>query len=251
MIRAIIIDDEQNAREFLQKLLFRYFPKKVTVLEICDSVAIGVEAINRLKPSLVFLDIEMPTENGFELFKYFNQISFDVIFTTSHKDFAIDAIKHAAFDYLLKPINYIDLVSTIKRLEENDRIDIQNVRVLEVLEHIGSDNSSFNKIALPTSNGYELFKLNAIIYCQSESNYCKIICVDGRELLIAKTLKFVEQLLNSDLFIRIHKSYLVNLNYVTKYDKADALLVTLVNGIKLPVSVRKKEQFLKAILHKK
>lgn len=251
MITAIIIDDEQNAREFLQKLLIRYFPKKIAVLEICDSVSTGIEAINRLQPSLVFLDIQMPGESGFELFKHFNKINFDVIFTTAHKDYAIDAIKHAAFDYLLKPINYIDLLSTIKRFEENDKIQLQNERISELLENISSDNSSFNKVALPTHNGYELVKLNTIIYCQSESNYCKIICTDGKELLMAKTLKFVEELLDSDLFIRIHKSYLVNLNCIVKYDKGDELLVTLNNGLKLPVSIRKKEQFLNAILHKK
>ncbi|SEB07331.1 two component transcriptional regulator, LytTR family [Flavobacterium gillisiae] len=251
MITAIIIDDEQNAREFLQKLLVRYFPKKIAVLEICDSVATGVEAINRFQPSLVFLDIQMPDENGFGLFKYFNKINFDVVFTTAYKDYAIDAIKHSALDYLLKPINYIDLLSTIKRFEENDKIHLQNERISLLLQNISSDNSSFNKIALPTQNGYELVKLNSIVYCQSDSNYCKIICADGKELLMAKTLKFVEELLNSDLFIRIHKSYLVNLNFVVNFVKGDELLITLINGEKLPVSFRKKEQFLNAILHKK
>jgi len=251
MITAIIIDDEQNAREFLKKLLIRYFSKKIMVLETCDSVSKGVEAINSCKPELVFLDIQMPIENGFELFKYFEKVNFEVIFTTAYKDYAIDAIRHSALDYLLKPINYIDLLSTIKKYEKNKESKSQQERISMLLENINFENNSYNKIALPTQNGYELVKLNNIIYCQSESNYCKIFCINGEEILLAKTLKYVEELLNSDLFIRIHKSYLVNLNYVVKFDRSDELKVTLTNRNQLPVSIRKKEQFLNAILQKK
>jgi len=251
MITAIIIDDEQNAREFLHKLLNRYFPKKIIVLETCDSVQTGVQAINKHQPELVFLDIQMPNENGFGLFKYFNKVDFEVIFTTAYKDYAIDAIRHSALDYLLKPINFIDLLSTVKRYEEDKNNKNQQERISMLLENMSSDNGSYNKIALPTKNGYELLKINNIIYCQSDSNYCKVKCLDGKEFLMSKTLKFIEELLNNNLFIRIHKSYLVNLNYVVKFDKVDELTVTLTNGEQLPVSIRKKEQFLNAILHKK
>lgn len=251
MITAIIIDDEQNAREFLHKLLNRYFPKKIIVLETCDSVQTGVQAINKHQPELVFLDIQMPNENGFGLFKYFNKVDFEVIFTTAYKDYAIDAIRHSALDYLLKPINFIDLLSTVKRYEEDKNNKNQQERISMLLENMNSDNGSYNKIALPTQNGYELLKINNIIYCQSDSNYCKVKCLDGKEFLMSKTLKFIEELLNNNLFIRIHKSYLVNLNYVVKFDKVDELMVTLTNGEQLPVSIRKKEQFLNAILHKK
>lgn len=251
MMTAIIIDDEQNARQFLDKLLVRYFPKKIIVLETCDSVQSGVLAINKHHPELVFLDIQMPNENGFGLFKYFDKINFEVIFTTAYKDYAIDAIRHSALDYLLKPINFIDLLSTVKRYEEQKNNKSQNERISMLLENISSDNGAYNKIALPTQNGYELLKLNSIVYCKSESNYCRVICIDGRTFLISKTLKYVEELINNELFIRIHKSYLVNLNYVVKFDKGDELKVTITNGEQLPVSIRKKEQFLNAILQKK
>jgi len=251
MITAIIIDDEQNAREFLYKLINRFFLKKIVVLETCDSVSTGVQAINRHNPDLVFLDIQMPNENGFGLFKHFDKVNFEVIFTTAYKDYAIDAIRHSALDYLLKPINYIDLLSTIKRFEQSKNPMSQQEKISMLLENLSSDNNSFNKIALPTQNGYELIKLNSILYCQSDSNYCKIVCLDKSSFLIAKTLKYVEKLLKSDLFIRIHKSYLVNLNYVVKYEKGDELKVTLTNNEQLPVSIRKKEQFLNAILQKK
>ena len=250
MITAIIIDDELKARDFLYKLLARYFENKIIVLEKCDSVKTGVDAIKSHNPDLVFLDIQMPNEYGFELFKYFENINFEVIFTTAYKNYAIDAIRHSALDYLLKPINYIDLLSAIKRFEAHRDTLKRQERISLLLENLSSDNSSFNKIALPTQNGYELQKLNNIMYCQSDSNYCKIICIDGKEFLLAKTLKYVEELLASELFLRIHKSFLVNLNYVAKFDKVNDLIVTLTNGEQLPVSIRKKEQFLNAILKK-
>jgi two-component system LytT family response regulator len=251
MIRTIIIDDEQNGRELLSKLLVRYFDNKIVVLDTCDSVKKGVNAINKHNPDIVFLDIQMPNENGFELFKYFDKINFEVIFTTAHKDYAIDAVRHSALDYLLKPISYIDLMSSIKRFENNRDAFKRQERISLLLESLSSDNISFNKVALPTNRGYELQKLGNILYCEADSNYCKIICIDGKELLLSKTLKYVEELLANELFFRIHKSYLVNLNYITKFDKIDDLKITLTNGAQLPVSVRKKEQFLNAILNNK
>ena len=250
MITAIIIDDEHHAREFLHKLILRYFDKKVVVLDKCDSVKNGVIAINNHNPDLVFLDIQMPNENGFELFKQFDNIPFEVIFTTAHKNYAIDAIKHAAFDYLLKPINQIDLLSAIKRYEANRETLKREDRTSLLLENLSSSNGTFNKIALPTQSGYELVSINHILYCESDSNYCKVKCLDGKELLLAKTLKYIEGLINNPIFFRIHKSYLVNLNFIKSFDKINDYSIKLINGEDLPVSVRKKEPFLNAILKK-
>lgn len=250
MISAVIIDDELNAREFLMKLLKRYFPKKIQVVETCDSVQSGLKAINLHQPDLVFLDIQMPEEKGFDLFRYFDPIKFEVIFTTAYDKYAINAIRHSALDYLLKPINYIDLLSSIKRFEKRKKDLNQKEKIEVLLENMDANNGSFNKIALPTQNGFELIKLNSIIYCTSDSNYCKIICNNDKEILVSKTLKYVEELIVNELFVRIHKSFLVNLNYVVKFDKGDELKVTLSNGEQLPVSVRKKEHFLNAILKK-
>jgi len=251
MTTAIIIDDEQNARDFLQKLILRYFNKRIVVLEKCDSIKEGIIAIRRYNPGIVFLDIQMPTENGFELFKKFETINFEVVFTTAHKNYAIDAIRHSAFDYLLKPVNHIDLLSTIKRFERKNENLKRQERISMLLENLSSQDNIFNKIALPTQNGYELQKMSNIIYCQSDSNYCKVKCLDGKEFLLSKTLKHIEELINNQLFFRVHKSYLVNLNYVAKFDKAGEFHVILANGEKIPVSVRKKENFLNAIIHKK
>lgn len=251
MIKAIIIDDELNARKYLEKLIIRYFPKKISILEICDSVETGVHAIRQHHPDLVFLDIQMPNENGFELFKYFDTINFEVIFTTAHIDYTIDAIRHSALDYVLKPINYVDLLSSITRFERRESSLKKEKQVTQLLQNICTEVGTFNKVALPTQNGFDLIKTNTILYCQAESNYCKVFCIDGKEYLVSKTLKYVEELLGNDIFLRVHKSFLVNLNYIVKYDKSDDLKITIVNGQELPISFRKKEQFLNAILHKK
>lgn len=251
MINCIIIDDELNARNYLQKLINRHFSKKIIILDVCDSVQAGVKAINTHNPDIVFLDIQMPNENGFELFKYFDSVNFEVIYTTAHKDYAIDAIRYSALDYLLKPINFIDLLSAIKRFEQQKSEFIQHEKISLILENLSVDDKEFNKVALPTQYGYKLIKLNSILYCQSDSNYCKVYCIDGQEILLSKSLKYVEEKLANDLFFRTHKSFLVNLNYIIKYDKGDDLKITLTNGVELPVSVRKKEQFLNAILQHK
>ncbi len=250
MITAIIIDDEKHAREFLDKLIKRYFNIKLQVLELCDSVNSGILAINTFNPDIVFLDIQMPNENGFELFKKIEKITFEVIFTTAHKDYAINAIKYGAFDYLLKPINQIDLLSVLKRYEIKKSTSQQRERLSIVLDNLQTANNSFNKIAFPTQTGYDLISLNSILYCKSDSNYCKVILVGGKEILLAKTLKYVEQLINSSIFFRVHKSFLVNLNYIQNFNKLDELSIIITNGEKIPVSVRKKESFLNALTKK-
>ena len=251
MLTAIIIEDERNSREFLEKLILRYFSDKIVVLEAVDSVAKGVEVIKKYKTALdvVFLDIQMPEENGFELFKYISDVTFEVVFTTAFKDYAIEAIKFSAFDYLLKPINFIDLNSTIKRLECKRDINANKLRVNTLIENINSDSIEYNKVAFPTLDGFVLEKIGNIIYCKAQSNYAIVKTRDNREILLSKTLKHLEDILPKSIFCRTHKSFLVNLNYVSSYSRADHML-TLNSNEQLPVSVRKNEQFINAILNK-
>jgi two-component system LytT family response regulator len=251
MIKTIIIDDEFNAREFLERLLMRYFPNKFLIIAKCESVDEAILAIEKFNPELVFLDIQMPNKNGFQLFKELKTINFEVIFTTAHSEFAIDAIKCSALDYLLKPINFIDLVETVKKYDNRLHNASQQEKLMLLIENLDTGNSAYNKIALPTETGFELVKTNAILYCEADSNYCKIVCLDGRRIVLSKTLKFIEDLLPNSVFKRIHKSYLVNLNYVTRFNKTNELLVELTNGETLPVSIRKKEEFINAIIQKK
>lgn len=251
MIKTIIIDDEFNAREFLEKILHRSFPNKFLVLGKCESIDDAVVAIEKYNPELVFLDVQMPNKNGFELFKEIKDINFEVIFTTAHSEFAIDAIKCSALDYLLKPITAIDLLETIKKYDAKQNKASQQDKLMLLLENIDTGSSEFKKIAFPTDSGFELIKTNSILYCEADSNYCSIKCLDGRKITLSKTLKHIEEILPKTIFQRIHKSYLVNLNYVNKFDKSNELIIELTNGENLPVSFRQKENFINAILQKK
>lgn len=246
MIKSIIIDSDIEASQQLQSLLLGDFSKKVLVLEICKSLEAGIQAIKKHYPDIVFLDVHMTNEDGFRLYTYFESINFEVIITSANTDYTIEAIRNSVLDYLLKPINYLEILSAIKRFEER-KLFLNKAKQLKCFN---LQDTLINKVALPTHNGYNLIELSDIIYCQAESNYCKVVCFGDKEFLVSKTLKYVEELLGSVLFLRIHKSFLVNLNYVEKYDTNHELKLTLVNNVELPVSIRKKEQFLHAILQK-
>jgi two-component system LytT family response regulator len=246
MIKVIIIDDEINAQNLLEKIIDRYFPIKLNIVEKCNSVDSGVLAIKKHEPELIFLDIQMPEKNGFELFKYFETVNFEVIFTTAYSQFAVKAIRQSALDYILKPINHIDLGEAIKRFEARGQGSFAQKKLTLLLENLNVDNQNSRKIAFPTVEGFELIHSNQILYCKAESNYCYIKKIDDVDKTVTKTLKFVEELLPMSSFKRIHKTYVVNLNYIVRYHKVNKE-VELTNGEKLPVSFRKEEEFIDAI----
>ncbi|GAB2771437.1 LytR/AlgR family response regulator transcription factor [Salinimicrobium soli] len=247
MIKALIIDDEINAQSLLEKTLEKYFPNKFNIVEKCNSVDSGVLAIKKYEPELVFLDIQMPEKNGFELFRYFEVINFEVIFTTAYNQFAIKAIKRSALDYLLKPINKLDLADAIKRFENRNKQSFAQKKLALLLENLNVNDQNVSKIAFPTVEGFELIHSNQVLYCKAENNYCCIKKIDDLTVLVTKTLKHVEEILPLASFKRIHKSYVINLNYVVRYNKVNKE-VELTNGEKLPVSFRKEEDFINAIL---
>lgn len=247
MWTSVIIDDEPKSRETLKKIIERYFSNQISIVYLAGTVKEGVFAINKYNPRLVFLDIEMPEEDGFKLFNYFDYYNFEVIFTTAYKQYAIDAIKCSALDYLLKPINYIDLKEVLKKLEEKERKITPQTQIEAFLNNLNASTNEFNKIALPTFEGYELERVSNIVYCQAEENYTKIHTNRNEIIMVAKTLKNVEELLPKSMFFRIHKSYLVNLNYIKSYNKSHGYKVILENGTKLDVATRRNEEFIKAL----
>ena len=251
MIKTIIIDDEYNAREFLEQLLIRYFPDKFLVLAKCESADEALNAIENFNPELVFLDIQMPNKNGFDLIKSLKPINFEVIFTTAHSEFGIDAVKSSALDYLLKPIGYIDLLEAVKKYEAKQHKASQQDRLMLLIENIDFGSSEYHKIAFQTETGFEFVKVNSILYCEAESNYTKVVFLDGKKITLTKTLKLVEEILPKDIFKRIHRGYLVNINYVNRFNKTNDYFVELTNGESLPVSVRKKDDFINDIIKKK
>jgi two-component system LytT family response regulator len=250
MITCIIIDKEKSACEYLKKLISQYFKTKLIVLEAVDSFDKGVDAINRLQPELIFMDVEMKLKDGHQLIKQFNNFFYDIIFTTAQKEHAIEAIKHGAIDCLLKPIECDDLDAALKRLERKQSAVTNQQRINAMLQNLNSDGVEFNKIALPTSYGYALEKISNILYCEGEDNYTKIYTIDGKEILVTKTLKSIEGQFPDNVFKRIHKSYLVNLNYIDRFDRSDKNIIVLTNGKVLDVAHRKTRDFVNTILRR-
>jgi len=250
MISALIIDDEQHARYTLQAMLERYFIDKIKVIESVESVKEGVFAIHKHHPDLVFLDIEMPGENGFKLFDYFDNIPFSLIFVTAYQNFAIDAIKVAALDYILKPVSYTDLQTAITLYEKKKVKGISQEHIEIFLNSLNPLPDSKGKVALPTFTGYQLEKVNAIMYCEADQNYTKIFINRGETILVSKPISYLEEILPEDTFFRIHKSHLVNLNYIKSYNRTEGFQITLDDGTILDVATRRNQDFLKALTGK-
>jgi two-component system LytT family response regulator len=247
MIKTLIIDDEHNARELLQKMLSRYFPGKFLVCQLCESVDEAIQAIEQFQPELIFLDIQMPGKNGFDLLKELKSIDFEVIFTTAHSEYAIEAIKRSALDYLLKPINYIDLLEAVNRFEQKKNKQLEQNQLAVLLENMDGGETAHKKIAIATESGFEFLKFNSIIYLEAQSNYTKFHLLNNQNLVTSKTLKHFDELLPTELFFRTHKSFLVNLNFIKRFTKIDELVIELATGQKLPVSIRKKDEFISKI----
>jgi two-component system LytT family response regulator len=248
MINCIIIDDEETARNLLEATLNRFFADKIKVICKATSLKEGVFAIYNHNPDLVFVDIEMKEENGFNIFNYFQQVNFSVIFTTSFKESATKAFRLAALDYITKPVKIDDLRMTIELYEKRHSTERTIERIEKTIKTINPSNSVIEKkVALPTLGGFQLVKTNAIVYCQADQNYTKVFTLSGEELLVSKLLNFVEELLPIDIFYRIHKSYIVNLNFVKAYSRAEGFHISLENGVKLPVATRRNEDFVKVL----
>lgn len=247
MIRAIIIDDERIGRETLQSLLKQYCPN-VSVVAQADSVDGGRRAIATHDPDLVFLDIEMPFGNGFELLDGIADARFEVIFTTAYDQYAIRAIRTAALDYLLKPIDRDELVSAVEKAEKKTggarSLNLNLEVLLENLKHATSEHS---KIALPTDDGLTLVGVNDIIRCEADGNYTRFFLQNREQLIVSKTLKDFETLLGEMNFLRVHHSHLVNIDHVKKYVRGEGGVVIMSDTAAVPVSRRKKEELIRRL----
>lgn len=246
MIRTIIVDDEPRARESLRLILNKFFPDFDIVGE-ASGVEEAFNVITKEKPKVVFLDIKMPDGSGFDLLKKFQQIDFRVIFVTAFEEYALDAIKFSAFDYILKPVNTNEIRETIAKLNidlnQNDDIVLKMKAFFENME--GKQNQK--KIVLKTAESIHLVALSSIVRCESDCNYTRVYFDNQPKILISKSLKYFEDLLTNYGFIRVHQSHLVNLNFVSRIDKVDGGVLVFYDGTQVPVSVRKREQLFKLI----
>ncbi len=240
-MKAIIIEDEKRAQIYLQGVLEQVAPE-INVVAVCDDLPSGVIAIRKHKPDLVFLDIEMPKYNGLEIVNFFgeNEIEFSIIFTTAYNQYAIQAFKTSALDYLLKPIDPDELKETINRYKQKNRI-----QQYEQLVSLNESLTKETKIAIPDGNNLQLIPSEEIMYLKADSNYTQIFLENGKKHITSRILKnFEETLKDYKQFFRCHKSYIVNTKFIECFSKSDGGTLILKNKQEIPVSPEKSEELL-------
>ena len=239
MKKVLVIDDEKPTRDFIKRLIDSY-QFGVEVFTDGENVATGVEAINRLQPDLVILDIQMPDGNGFDVLKSIPIKNFEVIFITAYQEYAIQAIKFSALDYILKPIDSEELKKAIdsalntitKKTEESQ---------MNVLQHNIQLNAK-RKLVLKTQESVHVVEIENIIRCESDKNYTLFYFTNGKKILVSKTLKDFDVLLSGLTFFRAQQSHLINLNYIERYDRHDGTII-MKDGSAIPLALARKEQF--------
>lgn len=248
ILRAILIDDEESGLNSLKQKILQNCPY-IDIVALCNKPADGLVAINELHPDLVFLDIEMPLMNGFTLLQKVIFKNFELIFVTAYDHYAINAIRASALDYLVKPVEISLLKSAVKRALEKKENE-PNKRLELLLENASNQKKKLHKIAIPTFHGINFIKMEDIIYLEASGNYTKFYLTLSRQYIVSKTLKEFEEILPNDLFIRIHNSYIINLDFAERYIRGEGGQIILAGNIVLEVSKRKKNELLKIFLNK-
>ena len=245
MIRCVIVEDEEMARNVLKSLLAQYC-QDVMVCAEADDVVSGKNMIEKFRPDLVFLDIEMPGGSGFKLLSSIDNIDFEVVFITAYEQFAIKAIRHDALDYILKPIDPKELVAAVEKVKEAKYKKTLKKQYDSLLKNLDPEQLVVRKISLSTADKIHLIDVDDIIRCESDNYYTIIFFKDGTSLMVSKTLKEMDQKLEEYDFVRTHKSHLVNMRCIKNFIK-DEMMVVMTDGTKVPVSKRKKERILEVI----
>ena len=242
MIKAIIVDDEKDGAEVLQ-FLIQQNCSNIQILSLEHSVECAISAIQKHKPDLVFMDIEMPTGTGFDVIQNTNEIGYETIFITAYEHYAIKAFKTNAIDYLLKPVDVDELINAVKNAEK--RISSSNKTNNTAIEAlILSAIQKSKKISIPSQDGILWVDLDDIIRFEADSNYTHVYVKNRKKIMVAKTLKsFEDQLLNT-VFCRVHSAHLINLNEIEKYIKGDGGIVVLKDNSNIPVSRANKAELL-------
>ena len=245
MITATIVDDEPYCCESLATLLERYCPD-VKILDICYSAASALQSLLAHKPQILFLDIEMPHMNGFELLEKLHDIDFALIFTTSYDQYAIKAIRFSALDYLLKPIDRGELQKAVQKAIQHTHHQVpQQIEIL--LQKLNHPVLPVHKIAIPTMEGLQMIFVESVISCFADGNYTTFLLKDKQKITASRTLKEIEEMLEDYAFARVHHSYLINLNEVEKYIKGEGGYLLMSDGSSVDVSRSRKEMLLKKL----
>ena len=245
MLKAIIVDDEPYCCESLITMLEDN--TEVSIVAVCHNGSDALAAIKTHSPDLVFLDVEMPKMNGFEMLEQLKHVDFEIIFTTSYDQYALRAIRFSAIDYLLKPVDAAELDNAVQKFINRTKKSIS--QQLEILmQKIHQPSTPINKIALPTMEGLQMIPVDSIISCESDNNYTVLQLKNNKKLIVSRTLKEIEELLEEHSFVRVHRCYLANLNEVEKYVKGEGGYLVMSDGTSLDVSRNKKEDLMKKLL---
>ena len=241
-MNAIIVDDEKHCREVLTLLIEKHCPK-LSIQAACADANAALKEIASSEPDILFLDIEMPDMNGFEMLEKISDPNFEIIFTTAYNECAIKAIKHSALDYLLKPIDKDELIQAVKRAQKV-KTQKSSARVDSLLEMLNSK-KPLRRFGVSTLEGLIMINIDDILFCESNNAYCKLFFREqSKPLLITKTLKEVEEVLQGNDFCRIHHSYIINMKFVERYIRGEGGEVIMTNGVRLPISRTRKQEFL-------
>jgi len=243
MLKTVLIDDEINALEALEWKLNRY----IEDLEIikCNSPKEGIDIINNEKPDLVFLDIEMPEIDGFELLQQLNYKDFNLIFTTAHDEFALKAIKVSAIDYLLKPVDKDELITAVDKVKAVKKDTKLEDKLESLFTNMNAPKS--DKINVGADGKIYLLDKDDVIMLKSDKSYTTVFLKEEKSILVSKTLKEVEKKFNFSQFFRVHNSYLINLNHIKEYSKSDGGELIMSNGMRAGISRNKKAELLEIL----
>jgi two-component system LytT family response regulator len=249
MIRTLIIDDEQHCIDRLKRLLAEHCGSTIQLLDFFQTMEDGLTAIREHQPELVFLDVQLHDKTGFDLLRQLDDINFEVIFTTAHDKYAVQAFKFSAIDYLLKPVDADDLKQAVKKLQQKISKEETSKKLDALFYNLKNIPGASKRISVPTIKGLEFLQVDDIIRCQSDINYTIIFLKDRQKLTVAKTLKEFEELLTEYNFYRIHNSHLINLSCIKSYNKGKGGTVTMNDHSEVEVSTRRKDDFLKRLEH--
>jgi len=244
-IKAIIIDDEKDSRELISDIIIHHFPE--IILETAENVAVAIKKINIFNPDIVFLDVNMPDGTGFDVLRNLKNYNFKIIFITGHEEHAVKAIKFSALDFILKPVNSLELANAVKLALSKIKESNEQIKIETLLTNLNQLNNKPEKLILNTSDKIYIIYTKDIIRCQSDNNYTIFYLKNEDKIIMSKTLKEYESLLPENTFIRIHRSHLININFISHITKRDSGYIQMKDNTEIPISPKKKKVLFKMI----
>jgi two-component system, LytTR family, response regulator len=247
MLTTVLIDDESRSLKVLESLIHDFTSIPIKVVGKAQNLNDGIKCIKKSNPDIVFLDIDMPDAIGMDIYKHFHNPKFKIIFVTAYKEYAIEALKHSATDYILKPVNFVELRESILKASNEIEIEQKHKELEDKLSQLSATDMDGENVMIDTDNGFVVENTRNIEYCIADTAYSKIVTHLGKQIIVTKPLKQLEEMLPTDQFYRTHKSYLVNIYYIRNYVRGDESYVLVRSGQKIPVSVRKSSVIAKEI----